>query len=200
LTENEKKPRGDLVSGTDVQIPLSLLVRTGRWIEKIVALAGTLLANIASLATVIMILIGTADVIGTKIFNTPVPATYETTETLMVALVFGGLAYAQLRKRHIQVELLTRRLSPKTRLFLDLVGLLIGTAFFTMLTWRGAIYFWRSWLMRECEPSLIRFPIYPSKLILLVGAGLMTMQLLIDLYHTAARFLDRDSRNQGYGE
>lgn len=164
------------------------------------ARAGTLLANISSLATVIMILMGAADVIGTKLFNTPVPATYETTETLMVALVFGGLAYAQLRKRHIQVELVTSRLPPRVRSFLDLIGLLIGTVFFILLTWRGAIFFWRSWLMGECEPSLIRFPIYPSKLVLLIGAGLMTMQLLIDLYHTAASFMDRESNDRSYGE
>ena len=68
----------------------------------------------------------------------------------------------------------------------ELFGVLIGTVFFILLTWKSATFFWQSWLMKESEPSLIRFPIYPSKLVMLLGAGLMTLQLLLDLYQAAS--------------
>ena len=65
-----------------------------RFIEK----CGAVFANITSFGIIVMIIIGTIDVIGSKLFNTPLPATYEGTEALMVIVTFGGLAFVQQKK------------------------------------------------------------------------------------------------------
>ena len=49
--------------------------------------------------------LGAGDVVGTQFFGWPVPGAKEITESTMVLIVFGALAYAQLRKSHIRVEL-----------------------------------------------------------------------------------------------
>ncbi|RJQ77546.1 MAG: TRAP transporter small permease [Desulfobacteraceae bacterium] len=151
-----------------------------RLIEKSVEKAGAWFASITSLATVLMILTGALDILGTTLFNSPVPATYESTEALMVALVFGGLAYAQTQKRHVRVEFLTLRLMPPWKAGLDLFGLLMGLGFFVLFSWSAWGYFWESWAVREFESSGIRFPIYPTKFIMFAGSALITLQLFID--------------------
>jgi len=169
------------------------LTSAGRLIEKFVGAGGTGLALVTSWATVIMMLLGTADVVGTKFFNSPVPATYEATAALMVALVFGGLAYAQKLKRHVKVELLVCRFPAKAQALSEVAGLLIGAIFFALFTWRSFNLFWQSWIIKEAEAGIIRFPIYPGKLLMVLGAGLMTVQLLVDIVHATRRLVDRSS-------
>ena len=150
--------------------------------------AGIFYATLTSVATIVMMLIGTADVVGTTFFKYPVPATYELTATLMAALVFGGLSYAQTQGRHVRVELFIRRFPWRLRWVSDSFGLLVGTVFFGFLTWRCAVYFWRSWEIKEIQAGLIRFPLYPAKFLIIVGVGLMTIQLLIDLFYSLKNF------------
>jgi TRAP-type C4-dicarboxylate transport system permease small subunit len=162
----------------------------GRKFRSLIRNSTLVFAFIASLAIVVMALIGGADVVGTKVLNIPVPGTFEITENLMVVLVFGGLAYAQVLKRHVRVEFLLRLLPPKGRVLLELLGLLIGDVYFTLLTWRCYLLFLESWLGRELGPSVIGFPIYPSKFLMLLGSGLMTLQLLIDTFEEVRALWD----------
>jgi TRAP-type C4-dicarboxylate transport system permease small subunit len=154
----------------------------GHKFQKSVRMSALVFAVITSLAVVVMAMMGGADVFGTKVFNSPVPGTLEVTETLMVVLVFGGLAYAQVQRRHIKVEFLTRFLPAKAQIILELLGILVADVFFFLLTWRCYLYFLRSWFEREAGPSIIGFPIYPSKFFMLLGSVLMTLQLLVDTF------------------
>ena len=151
--------------------------------ERVIRLSGILFVIAAASATSLMALLGTVDVIGTKLFNYPIPSTYETTETLMVILIFGGLAYAQLRKRQVRVELLINHLPDYLKALSNVIANLAGIIFFGILTWQSALYFWQSWLVKEVEPSLVNFPIYPAKFIMALGAAIMTLQLVVDLGH-----------------
>ena len=74
-----------------------------------VALGLLLLGTVGMIASM---LIGVADVVGTKFFDWPVPGTLEFTESTMVLVVFGALAYAQERRAHIRVELLYGHVGP----------------------------------------------------------------------------------------
>jgi TRAP-type C4-dicarboxylate transport system permease small subunit len=169
----------------------SIFKRIASAFDKAVGWAGSGYASVTSLATVIMIATGTLDVLGTKLFNKPMPATYESTEALMVALVFGGLAFAQRQKRHVRVEFLVQRFSPKTKKVLDLLGLIAGLGFFILFTWVAWKFFYRSWLEGETESSGIQFPIYPAKFIMFAGALLITLQLWIDTIKDVVRLFVR---------
>ena len=61
----------------------------------------------------VSMLLGVADVVGTKFLDWPVPGTLEVTESTMVLIVFGALAYTQERRGHIRVELLLRLMSAR---------------------------------------------------------------------------------------
>ena len=56
-----------------------------------VALVILLLGGIGTMAAMFL---GTIEVVGTQILNTPIPGALELTESTMVLIVFGALAYA----------------------------------------------------------------------------------------------------------
>lgn len=165
----------------------------GRLIKRSVTGSGTLFANITSLGLYIMILMGTIDIIGAKLFKAPLPATLEVTQSMMLVITFGGFAFVQHQKRNIKVDLLTRHLSPRFQNISELAGNLFGFVLFALLTWRSALFFWESFEIREYEAGLIPFPIYPTKFIMLLGAGLVTIQLLVDAFQAARRLCGKEA-------
>jgi len=125
--------------------------------------------------------LGVADVVGTEFLGRPVPGALEVTESTMVLIVFGALAHAQKRRAHIRVELLYGVAGPRTRAFMDVTTHLAALVFFALLTWQGIGEFRYSWEMREATMGTIRFPLYPARLLLVVGAALLVLQLVVDL-------------------
>jgi TRAP-type mannitol/chloroaromatic compound transport system permease small subunit len=125
--------------------------------------------------------LGVADVVGTQFLHTPVPGALEVTESTMVLIVFGALAYAQSRRAHIRVELLYTAMSPRTQSFMDLITHLVGLAFFALLAWEGLGELAYSWQISEATMGTVRLPLYPARFLLLLGTALLLLQLVLDI-------------------
>ena len=67
---------------------------------------------VGGIGTIIAMLMGVMEIVGNQIIGIAVPGARELTESVMVLIVFGALAYAQLRRRHIRVELVYVRMGP----------------------------------------------------------------------------------------
>jgi TRAP-type mannitol/chloroaromatic compound transport system permease small subunit len=104
--------------------------------------------------------LGVADIVGTQILLIPVPGPRELTESTMVLIVFGALAYAQIRRAHIRVELLYFQMPPRIRYSLQ-----IG----------------------EATDGLIRFPLWPARFVLAAGCALVILQLMVHLIQDLIR-------------
>ena len=131
--------------------------------------------------------LGVADVVGTQMLKVPVPGTLELTESTMVLIVFGALAYTQIRRAHIRVELVYAHMGPRVRAAMDVFADLAALVFFGLLLWQAvneAIY---SVEIREATFGLIRFPLYPARIILAAGTALMVLQLLLHLIEDLGR-------------
>lgn len=136
---------------------------------------------IGGFGTFVSMLLGTADVIGTQFLGSPVPGALELTESTIVLVVFGGLAYAQVRRSHIRVELLYTHTGPRTQAFLDCFGHLMGLVFFGLLAWQSFNELLFSWRISEATFGIVRLPLWPTRAILLAGTILLLIQLLLDL-------------------
>lgn len=131
--------------------------------------------------------LGTADVVGTQFLGTPVPGALEVTESTMVLIVFGALAFAQMQRAHIRVEILYGYAGPRTKAFMDAVTHLVALVFFALLAWQGygeALY---GWEIREATLGYIRFPLYPARWLLVLGTALLLLRLALDLISDLAR-------------
>jgi TRAP-type C4-dicarboxylate transport system permease small subunit len=149
---------------------------------------GTLLERLAfavllvgGLGMLMSMFLGVADVVGTQIIHVPVPGPKELTESTMVVIVFGALTYAQIRRAHIRVELLYTRMGPRVQAAMDVFAGLCGLVFFGLLLWQAYNEAQYSLQIGEATDGLIRFPLYPARIVLAAGTGLLVLRLALDV-------------------
>lgn len=136
---------------------------------------------IGGLGLLMSMFLGVGDVIGTQVLETPLPGARELTESTMVLIVFGALAYAQIQRSHIRVELLYTRMGARTKAVMDVLADAAALLFFSLLLWQAVNEAVLSWELNEATVGLIRFPLYPARIILVAGTALLILRLLIDL-------------------
>jgi TRAP-type C4-dicarboxylate transport system permease small subunit len=132
-------------------------------------------------------LVGVADVVGTEFFGRPVLGTLEFTESTMVLVVFGALAYAQERRAHIRVELLYNYVGPRGKSFMEAVTHIVAFLFFALMAWQGYVELLYSWEIKESTMGSVRFPLYPARVLLLLGVALLLLRLAIDIVQDIGR-------------
>ncbi len=146
-----------------------------------------LILLIGGLGLLMSMFLGVGDVIGTQMLKTPLPGARELTESTMVLIVFGALTYAQIQRSHIRVELLYTRLGPRAQAVMDVCADLAALAFFSLLLWQAINEAIVSVGLNEATVGLIRFPLYPARIVLAAGTTLLILRLLIDLIEDADR-------------
>ncbi|MBT6983894.1 MAG: TRAP transporter small permease, partial [Rhodospirillaceae bacterium] len=107
----------------------------------------------------------------------PIPGVLEITESTMTLIVFGALAYAQIRRNHIRVELIYSHMGPRTRAAMDVAANVAAIIFFGFLLSEAIAEGMTSWRIRETADGLIQFPLYPARWILISGTVMLLLQL-----------------------
>jgi TRAP-type C4-dicarboxylate transport system permease small subunit len=157
--------------------PVSSLKIFNHLLERL-ALAILLIGGIGLMMSMFL---GVGDVVGTQALKTPLAGARELTESTMVLIVFGALTYAQIQRSHIRVELLYTRMRPRVQAMMDVVTDLAAIVFFGLLFWQAINEVKISWEIDESTVGLIRFPLYPARIILAVGTGLLIVRLALDM-------------------
>jgi TRAP-type C4-dicarboxylate transport system permease small subunit len=142
---------------------------------------------LGTLGMIASMFVGVADVIGTEFLGHPVLGTLEFTESTMVLIVFGALAFAQERRAHIRVELLYGFAGPRGKSFMEAVTHIVAFLFFGLVAWQGLGELIYSWEMKEATMGSVRFPLYPARFFLLLGAVLLLLRLAIDIVQDIGR-------------
>ncbi len=162
-------------------------------LTRVVKNMALLLLFLGGMGTLGCMFLGTGDVVGTQFLGWPIPGAKELTESTMVLIVFGALTYAQIRRGHIRVELVYTRMKPRTRAAMDVITILAALVFFSFLFWQGIGEAIHSWRILEADVGLIRFPLYPARTVLVIGSGLLIVQLLLDLLHYVRLLMGKPS-------
>jgi TRAP-type C4-dicarboxylate transport system permease small subunit len=133
------------------------------------------------LATVVMMLLTSADALSRYAFNRPIIGAYEITEKyLMVAAIFLGLSYAYRGGAFIRVTFLVDRLSPGLKLAADHFAHLVSLIYcivFVLATGQQAL------TAINDDTTLTTLPILvgPAYWLIPLGFLAMTVLMLIDL-------------------
>jgi TRAP-type C4-dicarboxylate transport system permease small subunit len=143
-----------------------------------VAIIVLLLGGIGMLMSMFL---GVADIFGTQMLAIPIPGPREITESTMVLIVFGALAYTQVRRAHIRVELLHSRVGPRAQAVMDVLTDIAAIAFYALMFWQAVVEAEFSYRISEATFGAVRFPLLPARLFLVFGVGLMIVRLLWDL-------------------
>ncbi|MFQ5439611.1 MAG: TRAP transporter small permease subunit [Paracoccaceae bacterium] len=147
------------------------------------AATGTL--NVAGTLLIIAItVLVNADVIGRGAFNAPVSGVPEIVSMSIVAIVFLQIAETFRKGRLTRTEMLPdflRAHYPRLREVLDLVFALAAIALIWQVFSASLPLFERAWLRGTFEGTIGDFtaPIWPVKLIILIGCAALLAQLLL---------------------
>ena len=136
---------------------------------------------VGGVGMMISVFLGVADIVGTQLLHVPVPGPFEITESTMVLIVFGALAYAQIRRAHIRVELIYAHVGPRMQALMDVFADAAALVFFGLMLWQATNEAQYSYQIGEKTVGLIRFPLYPARIILAAGTGLLVIRLVLDL-------------------
>ena len=156
-------------------------------LSRIVERLALIVLLVGGLGMLFSMFLGVADIVGTQVLLIPVPGPRELTESTMVLIVFGALAYAQIRRAHIRVELLYLKMPPRGRAVMDVITDLAAIAFFGLILSEAISEAQYSYQIKEATTGLIRFPLWPARFTLVAGCSLMILQLCLHMIQDLIR-------------
>src|SRR5690625_5159530 len=131
------------------------------WVRLSTYLSKTL-AVPAALATAVLMLHVVANVLSRRLFNVPLAGTLDITSYWwMVLIVFGALAYAQLKDEHIRATIITSQLPLKAQKIADIIALSLMAIFALLMAYFGWWEALASAQIQKVEVSAIVLPIWP---------------------------------------
>lgn len=93
-----------------------------------------------------------------------------------LALLAGG--YALLDDRHVRVDVLYRRFSPKTKAWIDIISGMLILGLCAVLIWHGSEFALDALRKGKRSMSLLEVPLFPSMALVPLGAMLLGLQAL----------------------
>lgn len=142
------------------------------------------LLGVAALLAFVLGFLVVADVVGRGFFNRPVKGTPEMVSMSIVIICFLLAPYAVRSGGMIRTGVLVDTLPPRGRRLSSLLTGILGAAFFGLIVWGSvepALYAWSSGEF-EGEGAL-RVPVWPARLVVLVGALLVALIYLSQAAH-----------------
>jgi TRAP-type C4-dicarboxylate transport system permease small subunit len=136
---------------------------------------------LALAAGFLMMLHTAVDVAGRTLFNHPLPGTTEIVSAYyMVAVAYLPWAWVALNNGHITVELFTRRCSPRTIFWLDVMAKVLTVVYVSLFTWQTEYMAVQQTLSGEAwEASTGYLPVWPSRWLLPIAGFFMTAYLVL---------------------
>ena len=121
-------------------------------------------------------------------FNRPMAGILEYETFLLIVITFLSLAQAMIRRRHVAIDLITCRFSPKARLFSGAVFSIFGTFLFFLISWRLVVRAIDAF-GNGSAAGVTQIPFYPFYFIAALGCALITFVLLEDLLNYLGEIL-----------
>ena len=124
-----------------------------------------------------MVLISAGNAVSRKLFSLSSNAFLEIQWTLFAAVFLLAAGYTLRRNEHVRIDVLSSRLGPRGRAWLDLFG---GLFFLLPLTLVVLYYAWPffvdSWLSQEHSDNPGGLILWPGKLLIPLGFALLLLQ------------------------
>lgn len=139
---------------------------------------------IGTLLIVLIMLLVNADVIGRGLFNSPVSGVPELVSMSIVAIVFLQVAQTFAKGRLTRTEAIlgfVANRAPKARIAMDLVFSVAAIALVWQILAASWPLFLKAWVRNTFEGTIGDFtaPIWPVKLIILIGCAALLVQLVL---------------------
>jgi len=144
-------------------------------------------ALLSGLAIFSLMFLAAYSVTGRKFFASPLPGYVDYIEAAMPIIAIMGVSYVQRDGTHVRMDMLVSALRGRVLWFFELISVLLILLLITALTWGAWEHFDRSF---DCVRPLcsrdssidIGLPIWPSKLVVPIAFGILTLRLLLQAW------------------
>jgi TRAP-type C4-dicarboxylate transport system permease small subunit len=160
-----------------------------RWIDRVCGI-------VAEGIVFFLMLLVTAEIIARHILGSPIPGQVEIATLFLVLILYLGVAYTQLERGHIRVELLVSRLKGKKRELLEALVLFLSLIVSASMLWGTAGQARISVLGREFGSGIISFPVWPSRCAITFGFALLSFTIVIQICNHVMAALGVDGHNR----
>jgi TRAP-type C4-dicarboxylate transport system permease small subunit len=141
------------------------------------------MASLSVIIVFIMMVSITADVTLRYFANAPIVGVVELNRTLLVVVVFFTLGFAQVRKQHINVEMVLHMMSPRRKVVVEAIEALLALVIVGMITYGAVTEAYFSTVEGEHEVGLLNYPVWPSRIAMALGLFMLCMQYVVDILH-----------------
>ncbi|MCZ4258207.1 TRAP transporter small permease [Sulfitobacter sp. PR48] len=153
-----------------------------RWIRRL----AIVLAALAIMSLFLMMLQTVIDVLASNLAGRPIPGNLEIISVYhMVLVVFLPLAFVELKKEPIAVDLVYRMLPEMLKRCVLVAGYLITATFFGFLAWQTGTDALRSFNMNEMMMGAVFVTIWPAKLALPIGFAAALLMVVANAWQAA---------------
>ncbi|MCE8021461.1 TRAP transporter small permease [Halomonas sp. MCCC 1A11036] len=162
-----------------------MLARTFKTVYRLYGKILFLAALISGIATfIIMWLIALSALLRT-VFNAPIPASVEISQALLVLCITFPLGYTLMKREHVRTVAFSHRFPAGVQRAIYALWMVLGCLVFAAATLGTFRYGMRSYQVNEMVwGAAIQFPLWPSKLAVSVGCGLLTIQFALEAIGT----------------
>lgn len=144
------------------------------YLERLSNLAGTWLI-------VCLMFLVTSNVFSRYFTGKELLGAYELSTLLLVGIIFFSISYTQNVKKHVTVEVLISRLKNNTLAAFEIFALLISLFVVSLLFYRSLLETITAVNINMISAGIIRWPVWPFKIIVSFGFLLFCIRLVIQL-------------------
>lgn len=131
-----------------------------------------------------------ADIFGRALFSSPVKGTPEIVSMSIVIITFLLAGYAVQSGSMIYTNVITGMFGIRGEAFGKMLSALLGILFFGLIVWGSFEPTIHAWASGEYEgEGALRVPVWPARVAVLVGAGLVVVSYALHGVHAACMFL-----------
>lgn len=140
----------------------------------------TQLLAAASAGIVAVLAFGTLlNVLGRALFATPIPGVVDLAALCMVLCVFLGLGQAEFTEAHVRMEVFSSRLCARARQRVQVVAMLVSTAFLSFMAHGAYLRAVRAYKANEEVPGMIPLYLWPFRFVIVFGVAIMAAVCLV---------------------
>ena len=139
--------------------------------------------TLAEIGAVILAIIVIWGVMLTYVFGKSDIFSVEISEYLLVLICFFSIAFVQKEDKHVQVDIVTEKLSLKKRQILEIFTSFLCLIFCIIVGWKATTVSIMNFKRDFYSTSLISFPMWIPYMIISYGFTMLTLQFMVNIYN-----------------
>lgn len=122
-----------------------------------------------------------AEVLGRRLFNSPIRGTIDMIEVGMVAFALLGIAFCQRHGTHVRMDIVLMRLPGRIKWAAEAIATSVALFYVSVITYQSFQHFLRAYQIGDSTIDT-QIVLWPSKLVVPMALALLTLRLLVQLF------------------